>query len=70
MCTCQNLAGQGPGFDSKYEQLTPRQPKLGPVVTPWMVRSPEVPDTLSLTRLLITGVPGLKRFLKNAPPPT
>ena len=53
----QNLAGPGPGFDSKYQQLTsitiqtdPRQRTLGPVLTPWLVRSPEVPDTLSLAR--------------------
>ena len=47
--------GLGPGFDSKSEQLTsttiqtdPRQRSFGPVLTPWLVRSPEVPDTLSL----------------------
>ena len=46
-----------PGFDSKSEQLTsttiqtdPRQRTSGPVPTPWLVRSPEVPDTLSLAR--------------------
>ena len=57
MCTHQNLAGPGPGFDSKSDQLTsitmqtdPRQRTLGPVPTPWLVRSREVPDTLSLAR--------------------
>ena len=57
MCTRQNLAGPGPGFDSKSEQLTsttiqtdPRQRTFGPVLTPWLVRSPEVSDTLSLAR--------------------
>ena len=51
------FSGPGPGFDSKYEQLTsttiqtdPRQRTLGPVLTPWLVRSPEVSDTLSLAR--------------------
>ena len=55
MCTHQNLAGPGPGFDSKSWELTsttiqtdPRQRSFGPVLTPWLVRSPEVPDTLSL----------------------
>ena len=55
MRTHQNLAGRGPGFDSKSEQLTstiiqtdPRQRTFGPVLTLWLVRSEEVPDTLSL----------------------
>ena len=41
LCTHQNLAGPGPGFDSKSEQLTsitiqtdPRQRTFGPVLTP------------------------------------
>ena len=41
MCTRQNLAGPGPGFDSKSEQLTsipiqtdPRQRTSGPVPHP------------------------------------
>ena len=57
MCTHQNSAGGGPGFDSKYEQLTsitiqtdPHQRTLGPVHIRLLVRSPEVPDTLSLAR--------------------
>ena len=57
MCTCQNLAGQGPGFDSKSEQLVsitiqtdPRQRTCGPAPTPWLVRSRKVPDNLSLAR--------------------
>ena len=51
------FSGQRPGFDSKYDQLTsitiqtdPRQRTSGPAPTPWLVRSPEVPDTLSLAR--------------------
>ena len=57
MCTHQNLAGLGPGFDSKSEQLTsitiqtdPPQRTYGPALTPCLMRSPEVPDTLSLAR--------------------
>ena len=41
----------------RFEQLTsttiqtdPRQRTFGPVITPWLVRSPEVSDTLSLAR--------------------
>ena len=69
----QNLAGPGPGFDSKSEQLTsittrtdPRQRIFGPVLTPWPVRSPEVPDTLSLARP--AEHQGSSLFLKNASP--
>ena len=40
-----------------------------PVLTPWLVQSPEVADTLSLARPADHGVPDMKRFLKNAPPP-
>ena len=53
--THQNLAGPGPGFDSKSEQLTsitiqtdPRQRTFGPTLIRLLVRSPEVRDTLSL----------------------
>ena len=49
MYSSQNLAGLGPGFDSKSDQLTsitiqtePRQRTLAPAHTPWLVRSPEV----------------------------
>ena len=62
MRTHQNLAGPGPGFDSKSEQLTsipiqndPRQRTCGPALTPWLMRSPEVPDTLYLARLADHG---------------
>ena len=57
MCTHQNLAGPGPGFYSKSEQLTsitiqtdPRQRTSGPVPIRLLMRSTEVPDTLSLAR--------------------
>ena len=51
------FSGTSTGFDSKSEQLTsttiptdPRQRTSGPAPTRWLVRSPEVPDTLSLAR--------------------
>ena len=76
MCTHQNLAGAGPGFDSKYEQLTSttlqtdlRQRTSGPVLIQLLVRSPEVPDTLSLARPADHGGARTEAFFENAPPP-
>ena len=70
MCTHQNLAGQGPGFDSKSEQLTsttiqtdPRQRTSGPVPIRLLMRSPEVPDTLSLARPADHGGARAEAFL-------
>ena len=66
------FSGTEAGLHSKSEQLTsitiqtdPRQRTCGPAPTPWLMRSPEVPNTLPL----ITRVTVLKRFLKIASPP-
>ena len=71
----KNLAGRGPGFDSKSEQLTsttiqtdPRQRTSGPVPIRLLMRSPEV--TLCLWHaMLIKRVTVPKRCLKNDSPP-
>ena len=68
----QNLAVHGPGFDFKSEQLTsitiqtdPHQRTSGPAPTPWLVRSPEVPDTLSLARPADHGGARVEAFFEK-----
>ena len=72
-----NFSGTGTGFDSKSEHLTsitiqtdPRQRTFGPAPIRLLVRSPEVPDTLSLARPADHGGAQDELFLKNAPPPS
>ena len=72
LCTNQKLAGTGPGFDSKSDQLTsitiqadPRQLTFGPVLTPLLMRSAKAPDTLWWPGSLITGMPGPITFFEK-----